>query len=97
MLTANEIQQWEDVIKTADKAVERKHRGLPVDRWCTTNEMHALVDAYAVMADACVELMEQNERLIAEIHRIGYDAMSVGNDAETEDDLGFAPKGSEIH
>lgn len=39
-------EQLADVLAVADKIVNRAHRGIPVDRWATSEEMRDFVMAY---------------------------------------------------
>lgn len=84
MLSAEEIQDWEQSFKLADKVIARKRRGIPADRWATTDEMSVFVEACAAAMDCTTFLITENERLREQIHRIGADAMSLGNDAQAE-------------
>jgi hypothetical protein len=83
MITATEINEWEDNFKLADKVIERKKRGIPADRWATTNELHTFVDTCAVAIDCITVLLEENDRLKKQIHKIGLDAMGLSDDTET--------------
>lgn len=88
MLTHEDLMDWEENFKLADKVIERKKRGIPSDRWATTNELHTFVDTCAVAIDCVTVLLEENDRLKKQIHKIGLDAMSLTNDTEAERSLG---------
>tara|TARA_R100001463_G_scaffold42137_2_gene88563 strand:- start:15502 stop:15702 length:201 start_codon:yes stop_codon:yes gene_type:complete len=53
-------EQLADVLTIADKIVSRAHRGIPVDRWATQEEMRDFVMAY----EWCVEC---TQALIGEV------------------------------
>ena len=84
MLSQEEIQNWEASFKLADKVIERKRRGIPSDRWATTDELAIFVEACAAAMDCTTHLIDENEKLRAHIHKIGLDAMSLGDDPKAE-------------
>lgn len=59
MITQEEIQEWEKNLQLADKIVRRKHRGIPVDRWTTHEEMEKFVDTYKFVLDSWLQLFAE--------------------------------------
>ena len=51
-----------DVLAVADKIVSRAHRGIPVDRWATSEEMRDFVMAYE-WSISCTEALVGEVRL----------------------------------
>jgi len=84
MITATELGEWEDNFQLADKIIARKRRGIPVDRWATTDEMRIFVDTCAIALDCVTVLLDENDRLKDEMHKKGIDAMSLSDDTETK-------------
>jgi hypothetical protein len=64
MLTLDQIENWEGLFATADKIVERANRGIPSDRWMTSEkEMQMFILAYEQMTHICSQLIEDCEEL----------------------------------
>ena len=59
MITPEEIQEWEKNLQLADKIVQRKHRGIPIDRWTTHAEMEKFVDTYKFVLDSWLQLFAE--------------------------------------
>lgn len=55
-------EQLADVLTIADKIVNRAHRGIPVDRWATQEEMRDFVMAYE-WSISCTEALIGEVRL----------------------------------
>ena len=55
-------EQLTDVLTIADKIVGRAHRGIPVDRWATSEEMRDFVMAYE-WAISCTQALVGEVRL----------------------------------
>ena len=73
MIHGDEINEWDDPFKVADRIVEQKESGLHFDKWGTHNDMTKFVDAYKTIMKVCVDLMQQNEALIRRVSENGND------------------------
>lgn len=56
MLTKEQISQWEDNLKLADKIIRRRKKGIPTDRWATTEEMDRFVATYELVLTSWLSL-----------------------------------------
>lgn len=69
--TMNEIPNY---FETANKIIERAHRGLPHDRWMIGNkEMEDFIKAYSALLDACNNMHK-------DLIKKGFDAMATDPD-----------------
>lgn len=56
MLTEEQISHWENNLKLADKIIRRRKRGIPIDRWATTEEMDRFVATYELVLTSWLSL-----------------------------------------
>jgi hypothetical protein len=56
MLTKEQIKYWESNLKLADKIVRRRKKGIPTDRWATTEEMDRFVATYELVLTSWLSL-----------------------------------------
>ena len=56
MLTKEQISHWENNLKLADKIIRRRKKGIPTDRWATTEEMDRFVATYELVLTSWLSL-----------------------------------------
>ena len=80
MINADDIRDFSTNHAAADKFVERAARGLPPDRWATTDAMHKVAKAYETLWYLFIAAGEEAEALRRAEFQKGVDAMKMAGE-----------------
>lgn len=71
MINQDDIEAFTDNHTAADDFCRRADKGLPPDRWATTNDMHKVAKAYETLWYLWISEMEKNAQLQKQAYEAG--------------------------
>lgn len=74
----NEDSYEDRVFEVAEKVCARKKRGIPVDRWASTEEMKLFVEAFVILSNFVDYLSNELENARSLEVKKGMESMSLG-------------------